>query len=335
MTEEIILPELFNAVGNRNFGEDVCFLCGCELTGGNRTREHVIPLWAQQRFKLLDQRIILLNGTEIPYRQLTVPCCFECNNIHLKPIEDEMSEAVLIGPKAVESIGQNKLFIWLSKIFYGLLYKELFLQYERNNPQTNDTITDPEMLMEFQMLHYFLQSARTHMEFREFFPASIMVFETQQPLEPQLQWDFHDSLQYMFISCRMGNVGILASLMDGGANSYMSHHLDYVKGLKLHPLQFRELVGMVHYKATLFNRTPKYMIVEGDPIQVIQNPLGGFSTKPIFNDWESETYAHILSQFTGAPLEIIYNPPNHVMTWLRKADGSLNHMPFEQYPWPR
>lgn len=325
---------LFDAIGSRTFGEDVCFLCGCTLTEANKTREHVIPLWAQQRYKLLDQKIILLNGTEIPYRQLTVPCCFTCNNIHLKPIEDEMSEAVLMGPEAVESIGDHKLFIWLSKIFYGLLYKELFLQFERSNPQSNETITDPDLLIEFQMLHYFLQSARVPMQFREFFPASIMVFETQQPAEPQLQWDFHDSLQCLCISCRMGSVGIVASLMDGGANSYMSQHLNYVKRLKLHPLQYRELIGMVNYKSMLFNRTPKYMIVEGDPIQVIQAPLGGFSNKPVFNDWEQETYAHILSHFTGAPLETIYRPPNQVMTWLRKPDGSLNHMPFVQYPWP-
>ena len=141
------MHKLFDAVRNRGFGEDICFLCGCKLTECNRTKEHVIPLWAQQRYRLFDQRMILLNGTEIPYRQLTVPCCFGCNNIHLKPIEDEVSEAVLVGSDAVEAIGPYKLFIWLSKIFYGLLYKELFLQFERSNPQDNDTITDPELLM--------------------------------------------------------------------------------------------------------------------------------------------------------------------------------------------
>ncbi len=329
------MQELFEAVISRKIGNDICFLCGCDLNEENRTREHVIPRWAQERYQLWDQKMILLNRTEIPYRQLTIPCCFSCNNKHLRPIEDEVSEAVLAGVDAVRNLDRQKLYIWLSKIYYGLLYKENFLQAERHNPESAETITNHELMMEFQMLHYFLQSSRVSMVFRDFFPASIMIFEAQEPTDPLMQWDFGDDLHSLFIAVRMGKVAMFAVLMDGGANEYMATKLlDYVNNIKLHPHQFREILVMVKYKSLLFNRVPKYMIVEGDPIQVIQAPLAGFSNKPLFNDWNQEQYAKLLSQYTGAPFEKIYFPPDQVWTWLKKSDGTVNHMPLAEYPFP-
>jgi hypothetical protein len=44
-------------------------------------------LTLQERFGLANQHLTLLNGTLIPYRQLTVPCCQTCNNVHLSKLE--------------------------------------------------------------------------------------------------------------------------------------------------------------------------------------------------------------------------------------------------------
>jgi hypothetical protein len=81
-----------------------CFYCG-KLLRGSRTREHVFPLWLQKRFALADQHLTLLNGTQIPYRHLTVPCCPTCNNVHLSKLEKRSrrcsSEARLRWPAAI------------------------------------------------------------------------------------------------------------------------------------------------------------------------------------------------------------------------------------------
>lgn len=323
------IQELFEAVIKRKFGNNICFLCGCIITKENRSDEHVIPLWAQNRYHLLNQKIFLLNGTEIPYRKLTIPCCSTCNNDLLQPIETEVSQAVLKWPKAVEKIGNKKLFIWLGKIFYGLLYKELFLKQELSN-QDSKFIMNPDILKEYQMLHYFLQSVRIPMQFNDFFPASIMLYETQAPTDPKMQWDFHDELSRYFIGCRMGTVGIVSVLMDGGAQKNFLHFIkdEYVKGKALHPLQFRELMSMTIYKALLFNRTSTYLLFEGKAIQVIQAPLGGLSRKPLYDDWHPETYAKILSQLTGIPLNVVFKPPDKVISWLRKK------MFFDKFQWP-
>lgn len=325
--------ELFDAVGKRSFGQNICFLCGCDLNESNRTNEHVIPRWAQERYKLWDQKVSLLNNTFIPYRQLTVPCCFECNNNHLEPIENAMAQAVLQGPRVVEDLGQKTIFIWLGKIFYGLLYKELFLQFDRTSKE-KETNTDPELLLEYQMHHYFLQSVRVPMKFEQFFPASIMIFETQAPDDPKNQWDFHDSFNSLFVGCRMGRVGIIAVLQDGGAHMGYEDYFKDIKNMPLHPIQFRELMCMVNYKSGLFNRTPKYMIIDSDPVKVVQTPIAGFSTKPVYDDWDQETYANILSYITGTPLDFVFQPPDKVRTWLKNSDQAPIPMPLEQFPFP-
>lgn len=161
-----------------------------------------------------------------------------------------------------------------------------------------------------------------------------MIFETQAPSDPKNQWDFHDNLHSLFVGCRMGRVGIIAVLNDGGAQLGLEEHFKDIKKMPLHPIQFRELMCTVNYKSALFNRTPKYIIADGDPIQVIQSPIAGLSMKPVFDEWEQETYAQILSHTTGAPLDFIFHPPDKVRTWLKNSDNTINHMPLDQFLFP-
>jgi hypothetical protein len=134
----------------------------------------------------------------------------------------------------------------------------------------------------------------------------------------------------------MGSVGIIAVLQDGGAQA--THFRDYLSRYHqhpLHPLQFLELVAKVFYKASLLNRTPKYLTMESArALEVFQQPLGGFSLRPLFDDWIQEHYAHVLSFHTGAPLELIFRPPDAVMTWLNDSSGTPQRLTFEQNPWP-
>ncbi|MGC2743214.1 MAG: hypothetical protein WA672_08500 [Candidatus Angelobacter sp.] len=85
------------------------------------TDEHVIPKWVQQRYDLWNQRLTLLNKTEISYRQLTIPCCVTCNGTHLNKIETAMQQACDAGAQAVRDLLSQTVFIWMGKILYGLL----------------------------------------------------------------------------------------------------------------------------------------------------------------------------------------------------------------------
>ena len=62
------------------FTYDKCFLCGSDLKSENYSVEHIFPKWLQNKFRLWNQELILLNGTAIKYRRLTIPCCKNCNS---------------------------------------------------------------------------------------------------------------------------------------------------------------------------------------------------------------------------------------------------------------
>ena len=113
------LENLKKDLFSRKYDSRTCFLCGKSFEEIKLTDEHVIPRWAQSRFELWDQKLTLLNRTEIPYRYLTVPCCEDCNSNKLQPVESAVASAVSIGADAVRNLGNKILFLWLGKIFGG------------------------------------------------------------------------------------------------------------------------------------------------------------------------------------------------------------------------
>jgi len=276
------LSGIFKQIEEHSFTINECFLCGCELTEENRTEEHVIPKWLQHKFDLWDQKLSLLNETLIPYRFLIVPCCFECNNIHLSPFENKIKEAVDSGYDAFEKLDRESVFLWLGKIYFGIMYRELFLTVDRSDP-TLGTITNDHYLKSFYSHLLFLQGIRKKHSFNNFFPASIYLFKTQKPIELNDQWDFIDNHHTMFISIRMGEIGVLALLQDCEATKELEEHIERHKKIELHPLQFKELSAKILYKGILMNRTPKFINAQFDNyVTTTLMSLQGGSTKPIF-----------------------------------------------------
>jgi hypothetical protein len=174
------------------------------------------------------------------------------------------------------------------------------------------------------------------MRFLGFFPASIFVYRIQKHHDMALQFDFRDYPPALAMAIRMGSTGIVAVLQDGGAQRDMyASYLERFQVYPLHPLQFDELIAQVFYQASLFNRTPKYIIIESKTrLNVIQSPLQGLSTKPVFDDWDNATYAHFLALHTRKPIDSIFKPPDQVMTWLNGPDGKPRFLDLRTNPWP-
>jgi len=72
----------------------------------------------------------------------------ECNTLHLRPIEDRVNAAILKGYKGVANLDPVTLFLWLGKIFYGLLYKELFLVRDRKSGRSAPIVNKREQLVQ-------------------------------------------------------------------------------------------------------------------------------------------------------------------------------------------
>lgn len=319
MTE---LTGIFKQIEEHSYTPDNCFLCGCELTDDIKTFEHVIPKWLQHKFNLWDQKITLLNGTLLPYRNLTIPCCLDCNNHHLRPFEDDVKKAFEDGFEAMSELPDETLFYWLGKIYFGMMYRELFLNLDRSDPEKGPIIT-PEYLDSFYSHFLFLQGIRGQISFSNFFPASIYLFKTQKPHEIEAQWDFIDNHQTLFISIRMAGIGIIALLQDCKSTKHMEHHLDVHKEVYLHPLQFRELSAKILYKGILMNRTPKFLNTQtgNGPVETRMLSLQGFSSKPIFDDWNNDEYSILLSHLLGLPLEVCQPEKGQTYTWLVNENG--------------
>lgn len=259
----------YNPFDAMSFKYDRCFLCGCPLKD-KKSIEHVFPKWIQNKYGLWNQKISLLNRTTITYRKLTVPCCHTCNTECLSPIENTVKLNHERGYSEFLKLDKVIIFQWISKIFYGLLFKELSLFIDRSNTNKG-SVTSPELLEQYRTLHMFLQSIRVPFEFVGFQPWSIFLVETHA-YGDERDFDYHDEIFTTTFSIRMSEIGIIACLEDNGAQEeFFSEYFDRFKGIKLHPIQFDELVAKVAYKSSLMNRIPKYMMIthEGEVQKVV------------------------------------------------------------------
>lgn len=94
---------------SKNF--ELCIFCGAPAS----TREDVFPLWLQHAKKLYNQKLTLLDGSSIQYRQLKILVCAKCNNETLSRIEQGVKK---------QKASTLDYYLWTLKIYIGILYKE-------------------------------------------------------------------------------------------------------------------------------------------------------------------------------------------------------------------
>jgi len=300
------------------FSEKRCFLCGVELNNENGTKEHVFPEWLLHKYNLWDRKIALLNETPIPYRYLTIPCCSSCNSGELSRLEQEIKQAIDTDFRAVARIEKLRLYQWIGKIFYGLLFRELSLSFDRSRPELG-SITSPKLMQDYLALHHFLQSTIKPIEFQGFFPGSIFIFEIEVLSEFD-QFNYSDSIESMAFCVRMGNIGIVACLKDD-EQVYDSLFEIYqaVKDVKLHPIQYDELCAIVFYQASILARDGKYISITTPENKTTIAKAPGYSLAPVFDDWNYEIFAHFLEKFWakwGITFDDIFVPPDSTRTYL-------------------
>lgn len=326
------LPVPFDIIHRRIYSNNRCFYCG-KLFRGAKTLEHVFPLWLQRKFELTSQSLTLLNRTTIPYRSLKVACCKKCNGVHLSKLENRAKSLLFECPIREAKSHLDQLFIWSAKILLAIVYAERLLPFSRRHPR-GARILPSELWNSFQMTHFFVQSLTIPMRFtcedqQQRIPGSIFLFDLKTR-KGDMDFDFRDDLLTLSVFIRLGNRGII-TVADGGAiDLSIGDIVREESKRKLHPLQFYELGARIFYKATLFNRTPKYIMMKHrDEFEVMQMPLAGLSPLPVFNEWKHPDYAQVLSAFTGYPIEeLAPGDGTRVVTWLKDQNGKLMNIPL-------
>jgi hypothetical protein len=311
------------------FDHDHCFLCGAAIQPESRTREHVFPAWLQHRYDLWDQELTLLNGTSIPYRQLTIPCCAQCNGGPLSRLEDEVRMAVESGYEGVARLPHLRIFQWAAKVMFGILFKEISLAMDRRDPGAA-SILPPTHLDSFSTLHDLLQSVRVEARF-EGGPIYTVLVAPLHDLGGWRPFDFADSIDDQVVAFRLGTVGIIASLSDGGvAGEHWSRVLGAFGAHPLHPIQFDEMVA--HVVATRQRMTRAVRIVmsanitDGSNLTFVRPPLMGFSLKPLLVPFDSEVFRPILRHFLhrwGKTTEPVWSRPGEVGTTIFEREGHV------------
>lgn len=308
------------------FSQSNCFLCGVDISE-NITDEHIFPRWLQKKYNLWNETIFLLNGTQMPYRQLRIPCCQSCNGEHLSQLEGRISRAVELGYEEFIKLNEDDIFYWSAKLMYGLFFKELSLNLDRRNPYLG-SITTPDIMKRFRTLHMLLQGVRIQTNYMKVKPYSLFIFKTLK-YDNRMDFDYLDSYHQQVYSMRMGDIGFVISLEDSSVQK--KYYEDYFKPFKdkiLHPIQLREIYSKILYKQHTANFVPNYVIIEESDNSrsvLINEPAGH-----LFSEWSWEEYARVLSyswQAFNLKFEDIYVPPDKAISFLNNDDGSFMEIP--------
>lgn len=340
MKQDDVVKRFFNTRSGEKweYSEEQCFLCLTALTDENATVEHVIPKWMLTRHDLWNESMTLLNGTRMRYRQLTIPCCQPCNNNYLSDVEDRVSEAFKDGHAAVDALDRKLLFMWLAKVFYGLLVRERYALLSQRD-QNGAKILDDSDLDRFAMHHLLMQSVRGESVWAgDRNPWSIYVLKCQTSEEPKLNFDYIDCFQVPCLSIRSGEVAIVAALQDWG---YMETELEFnhmvaAQQLELHPLQFKEVAVYFNMLSIAFFKEQHLMLAHGgDNTTVIRPPQALGLSEPLFKP-DLLAAAPALAKHFGIPIDHITDGRKVVGT-LIGYDGSPYVMHWageEDYPVP-
>lgn len=307
-----------------------CFACGGAPSTG--AGEHVIPKWLQRRFKLFDQRLTLLNGTLIAYRNLTVPCCEACNNGFLSKIEGEVQPIFERG--AVNSCDEKlALGRWLSKILIGFLVKETSLALDRAKPEFGPIFL-PELVDELHHCHFVLQSARKPTVFSCLhgeLPFSMYCYEISDKGENPT-FDLSTNVVGQSVAVRIGRLGVVF-VSDGGLQTHVGPKGPYaLSGSTITTIQFSEISARVHYKAALRDATHLYLTAENEEaIQIEQARVESYSglipgteELRIFKDWNEEEFSFALAAYTRCKRSEVFDPETRMCkTTLVDNNGRL------------
>lgn len=319
---------LYDPFDRMQFGSESCFLCGASTSATDTVT--VFPVWLQQHYQLAGKQLQLLDKSIVTYQDLTIPCCPVCQAQHLQPLEAKIEAAHAQGVAGFKAADERDIFLWLSKIFYGILVRELA---NEKNPLIMPEHTvgeNPKMFTKFQAFYKLLQALRVPIAFDDFTPFSLFVLEVTDT-DDTTPFEYRDELTTMMFSIKLNRVVLVCCLLDNGLlQQALGRVWEDVKEKALHPLQANEFTARVYYAAYLLNIIPEYFERLATPTDnfLTYDTLVDDITMPVFNPWENSAYAKVLEEMwkkwnitreqilrnTEEPMSFIYDEAGAVRT---------------------
>lgn len=316
-----------------------CFLCEEVLTNKTRSEEHVIPKWMQEDYQLWNHKLGLANKTPIRYRQILIPCCKECNNVHLKTMEEEFQKTIYRSNRTLDELSDLTIMQWAAKVLYGIIYKERSLPLDRTGREAG-TIWDDGILSFFGELRLFLLSVREPTVFAcegTDLPATIYKFNAQwsRGMDAVEMFDLMTSIAGRALAIRIKNRAYVI-VFDGGLQQLFPAPIAGLVGENsLHPQQFKELAAYIVSQAVRCCAAYSYgeLQVQGKRL-VVQSGLrswgapGPNGEMRTFHDHDFDVFLEILEAFTGRKQRPEVHTLRRHFTLLLNEDNGFKVMPL-------
>ncbi|MFT4667617.1 MAG: hypothetical protein ACI923_002160 [Flavobacteriales bacterium] len=307
-----------------DFNPQKCFLSGQDIDS-EEEQTFVFPEWIMDRYSLRDKSLKMLEGSILKYKDMKMPCHSSVIIDAIDPLEREIEEAFTKGYDAVIKVPEVRLFQWMAKIMLGVLFNDIGSEKRKFDLEGKDFSLSPFVQERFHKFHLLLQSLVFPMEFIGTKLWSIKVFKIKISKDI---FNYKDDSTNLNFSLGMHDFGIVACLQDNGAVAIHEQGIsEKFLNKTLHPVQFEEICARFIYANYLLNIYAEYTIKSiEDKLIVESTPLIGTDNKPLFDRWDNDMFAQVLSLYWkpwGITKDEILTFGNSPISYLENNDTYL------------
>ena len=313
---------LYDPFVGMRFGPEQCFLCGTPTPPADTVP--VFADWLMARYALRERPIQLLDQSVVTYQDLRIACCPRCRTHHVEPLEAQVEVAAAGGLSGLRALGEKTLFLWLGKMFYGVLVTELLTEMAPLVKPRYPLAENAQMFRRLQAFCQTLQALRVPIEFDDFTPASIFLLEADSQ-QDALPFSYDDDLTTMVFSLKLDEAVLTVCLVDNGLIARRMQRAYREAQRPLHPAQVAEFKARVYYAAYLLHVVPDYYprpVRSGDDYVVYDSLLD--DTHALFNPWDNAGYGQSLLEMWKSwqvPLRAILRDPQQPLSLLYDAQS--------------
>lgn len=286
----------FNPFENLYFDEDTCFLTGEDLVDKENDFIYLFPEWVMDQFDCWDRKITMMDPkNSYLFRDLKLPCSQRAKAA-FDQLDNEVKEAFAKGYEAVKNLDSQRLFLWMGKNVYGMLYHELMIEKQTAFEKDEEFKMHQHLKERFGFFHLMLQSILTPIEFEERKPWSVTVVKVKYS---QNFFNYRDDTVNLLFSLGVKGFGIIGLMQDNGAIPEANKEmLDKIGDRELHAIQFEELCARFQYFNYLLQYKPKYVLSKNnDNLHVKALQIVADEERSLFGQWEDSMFAKVLAGY--------------------------------------
>ena len=312
--------QLYNPFRKFDFSPQTCFLTGQDVNSEEEI--HVFPEWILDRYSLRGKTFKMLEGSSLQYQDMKMPCHSDVIKNAIHPLEKEIETAFCDGYEAVLKVPEERLFQWMAKLFYGVLYQDISIEVRKSTAKGKEFELNRLLNERLKQLHLLLQSLVVPMDFNGPKLWSIRVFDIKYSKDV---FNYRDELTNQNFSLGMNGFGIVACLQDNGAVGIKQQEItDVFLKKTLHPIQFEELCARFIYSNYLLNHFAEYTLKSSEEKVIVESePLIGSANKSLFDPWDDDMFAQVLSIYWkpwGIAKDTIVTFGNSPISYLENND---------------